>query len=259
MPLIPINTDAPLYHFPYATIGLIFANVVCFAATGFALKPDRLEPWLLQYGEGLNPLEWIPAAFAHGGFMHLIGNMFFLWGFGLVVEGKLGWKRFIPLYFAMAAAWGAGVARAGSEEFDHEAGEKRFEPVVYHLKEWVQGNHMVSRKADDDKGGTMRLGAYTAQLAAGSKVAGIYGATTIEERHRHRYEVDIKYRERLEKCGLIFSGMSPDGRLPEIVEVKDHPWFIGVQFHPELKSKPFAPHPLFADFIRAAKDTERLV
>jgi CTP synthase len=153
----------------------------------------------------------------------------------------------------------AGVARAGSEEFDHEKGEKRFEPVVYHLKEWVQGNHTVSRKADDDKGGTMRLGAYTAMLAQGSKVAGVYGGTTIEERHRHRYEVDIKYRDRLEKCGLIFSGMSPDGRLPEIVEWKDHPWFIGVQFHPELKSKPFAPHPLFADFVRAAKEVERLV
>ncbi|MEZ5887943.1 MAG: CTP synthase [Paracoccaceae bacterium] len=153
----------------------------------------------------------------------------------------------------------AGVARAGSEEFDHEKGEKRFEPVVYHLKEWVQGNHTVSRKADDDKGGTMRLGAYTAMLAEGSRVAEVYGDTTIEERHRHRYEVDIKYRDRLEKCGLIFSGMSPDGRLPEIVEWKDHPWFIGVQFHPELKSKPFAPHPLFADFVRAAKEVERLV
>ncbi|MCT8329683.1 CTP synthase [Albidovulum sediminis] len=153
----------------------------------------------------------------------------------------------------------AGVTRAGSEEFDHEKGEKRFEPVVYHLKEWVQGNHMVSRRADDDKGGTMRLGAYTAHLKPGSKVAGVYGATEIEERHRHRYEVDIKYREKLESCGLIFSGMSPDGRLPEIVEWKDHPWFIGVQFHPELKSKPFAPHPLFADFVRAAKEVERLV
>jgi len=153
----------------------------------------------------------------------------------------------------------AGVARAGSEEFDHEKGEKRFEPVVYHLKEWVQGNQTVARKVEDDKGGTMRLGSYTAMLAAGSKVAEVYGATTIEERHRHRYEVDIKYRDRLESCGLIFSGMSPDGRLPEIVEWKDHPWFIGVQFHPELKSKPFAPHPLFADFIRAAKEVERLV
>ncbi len=153
----------------------------------------------------------------------------------------------------------AGVTRAGSEEFDHEKGEKRFEPVVYHLKEWVQGNHMVSRKASDDKGGTMRLGAYTAHLKAGSRVAEIYGTTEIEERHRHRYEVDVKYRDKLEKCGLVFSGMSPDGRLPEIVEWKDHPWFIGVQFHPELKSKPFAPHPLFADFVRAAKEVERMV
>ena len=152
-----------------------------------------------------------------------------------------------------------GVKNAGSEEFDHESGEKRFTPVVYHLKEWVQGNHTVRRKADDDKGGTMRLGAYTAHLKDGSRVAQVYHATTIEERHRHRYEVDIQYREQLEKCGLIFSGMSPDGRLPEIVEVKDHPWFIGVQFHPELKSKPFAPHPLFADFVRAAKEGERLV
>ncbi len=153
----------------------------------------------------------------------------------------------------------AGVAKAGSEEFDHEKGEKRFEPVVYHLKEWVQGNHTVSRKADDDKGGTMRLGAYSANLKEGSKVAEVYGATAIEERHRHRYEVDLKYKDKLESCGLLFSGMSPDGRLPEIVEWKDHPWFIGVQYHPELKSKPFAPHPLFADFIRAAVDTSRLV
>ena len=153
----------------------------------------------------------------------------------------------------------AGVAKAGSEEFDHEKGEKRFEPVVYHLKEWVQGNHTVSRKADDDKGGTMRLGAYSANLKEGSKVAEVYGATAIEERHRHRYEVDLKYKDKLESCGLLFSGMSPDGRLPEIVEWKDHSWFIGVQYHPELKSKPFAPHPLFADFIRAAVDTSRLV
>ncbi len=153
----------------------------------------------------------------------------------------------------------AGLADAGSEEFDHEAGRKRYTPVIYHLKEWVQGNQTVARKVDDDKGGTMRLGAYTAHLAGGSKVAEIYGETVIEERHRHRYEVDNKYREILEKCGLIFSGMSPDGRLPEIVEWRDHPWFIGVQYHPELKSKPFAPAPLFADFVRAAKEVSRLV
>jgi len=153
----------------------------------------------------------------------------------------------------------AGLKEAGSEEFDHEAGKKRFEPVVYHLKEWVQGNTAVKRKSDDDKGGTMRLGAYDATLTEGSKVAEVYGTTSIEERHRHRYEVDIKYREQLEKSGLLFSGMSPDGKLPEIVEWTDHPWFIGVQFHPELKSKPFAPHPLFADFVRAAVETSRLV
>lgn len=153
----------------------------------------------------------------------------------------------------------ADLGDAGSEEFDHEAGKKRFTPVVYHLKEWVQGNYKVTRSADDDKGGTMRLGAYDAMLSEGSRVAQVYGATAIEERHRHRYEVDIKYRNALEDQGLLFSGMSPDGRLPEIVEVKDHPWFIGVQFHPELKSKPFEPHPLFRDFIRAAKENSRLV
>ncbi len=152
-----------------------------------------------------------------------------------------------------------GITDAGSEEFDHEAGRKRFTPVVYHLKEWVQGNYTTTRRLDDAKGGTMRLGAYTALLKDGSRVAQAYGATTIEERHRHRYEVDSKYREPLEKAGLIFSGMSPDNRLPEIAEWSDHPWFIGVQFHPELKSKPFAPHPLFADFIRAAKEGERMV
>ncbi|MDF1726584.1 MAG: gamma-glutamyl-gamma-aminobutyrate hydrolase family protein, partial [Sulfitobacter sp.] len=153
----------------------------------------------------------------------------------------------------------AGLATAGSEEFDHEAGAKRFEPVVYHLKEWVQGNHKVERRVDDDKGGTMRLGAYDATLKEGSRVAEVYGTTAIDERHRHRYEVDTAYREKLEEAGLCFSGMSPDGKLPEIVEWSDHPWFIGVQFHPELKSKPFSPHPLFEGFVRAAKDNSRLV
>ena len=153
----------------------------------------------------------------------------------------------------------AGIADAGSEEFDHEAGGRRFTPVVYHLKEWVQGNHRFERKPGDDKGGTMRLGAYSATLKEGSRVAKIYGTTRIEERHRHRYEVDTKFRKELEGKGLTFSGISPDGKLPEIVEHEDHPWFIGVQFHPELKSKPFDPHPLFADFVRAAVEVSRLV
>ena len=153
----------------------------------------------------------------------------------------------------------AGLEDAGSEEFDHEAGKKRFTPVVYHLKEWVQGNEKVKRKVSDDKGGTMRLGAYDAVLKDGTRVAEVYGTSAIDERHRHRDEVDIKYQKKLEECGLKFSGLSPDGRLPEIVEWQDHPWFIGVQFHPELKSKPFHPHPLFADFVRAALETSRLV
>ncbi|MEM9523759.1 MAG: CTP synthase [Pseudomonadota bacterium] len=153
----------------------------------------------------------------------------------------------------------AALPDAGSEEFDHETGKRRFTPVIYHLKEWMRGDQAVKREVSANKGGTMRLGAYRASLAEGSKAAEVYETLLIEERHRHRYEVDVKYRDKLEKTGLIFSGMSPDGRLPEIVEVKDHPWFIGVQFHPELKSKPFDPHPLFRDFVRAAKENSRLV
>ncbi|MEM9270888.1 MAG: gamma-glutamyl-gamma-aminobutyrate hydrolase family protein, partial [Pseudomonadota bacterium] len=152
-----------------------------------------------------------------------------------------------------------GLENAGSEEFDHEAGAKRFEPVVYHLKEWVEGNRTVKRAVTDDKGGTMRLGAYRAQLNKGSQVGEIYGASEISERHRHRYEVDISYRNGFADKGVVFSGVSPDGQLPEIIEIPDHPWFIGVQFHPELKSKPFEPHPLFRDFVRAAVAHSRLV
>jgi CTP synthase len=152
-----------------------------------------------------------------------------------------------------------GLTDAGSEEFDYEAGEQRYTHVIYHLKEWLEGNRTIKREVTDDKGGTMRLGAYDAILSDGSQAAEIYDALVISERHRHRYEVDIAYRDKLEGCGLRFSGLSPDGRLPEIVEIPGHPWFIGVQFHPELKSKPFAPHPLFADFIRAALEQSRLV
>ncbi len=153
----------------------------------------------------------------------------------------------------------AGIGDAGSEEFDHEAGEKRFTPIVYHLKEWLEGNRTIQRDEGDDKGGTMRLGAYNATLKAGTKIAEIYGTTAISERHRHRYEVDMSYRDKLEAGGLIFSGISPDGKLPETVEIKDHPWYIGVQFHPELKSRPFDPHPLFASFIEAAVKQSRFV
>jgi CTP synthase len=147
---------------------------------------------------------------------------------------------------------------AGSEEFSAESG-RDFTPVVYYLKEWMEAGRAVRRSATDAKGGTMRLGAYPARLTEGSQVAAIYGTTEISERHRHRYEVDIQYRDRFEAAGVCLSGLSPDGRLPEIIEIPDHPWYIGVQFHPELKSKPFEPHPLFADFIRAAVEQSRLV
>ncbi len=148
----------------------------------------------------------------------------------------------------------AGVADASSTEFGPAAN-----PVVGLMTEWVQGNQRVSRAEGGDLGGTMRLGAYDAVLTPGSKVAEIYGSTDISERHRHRYEVNIGYHEQMEAAGLKLSGRSPDGLLPEIVERDDHPWFIGVQFHPELKSRPFAPHPLFASFIGAAKIQSRLV
>jgi CTP synthase len=153
-----------------------------------------------------------------------------------------------------------GIARAGSEEFDHESGGTRFEPVVYHMKEWQGISGRTEQRTEHDaKGGTMRLGAYNAVLTPDSHAAQIYGSEHIVERHRHRYEVALEYREQLEAHGLRFSGMSPDGRLPEIMEIVDHPWFIGVQFHPELKSKPLDPHPLFRSFVRAAMDQSRLV
>ena len=148
----------------------------------------------------------------------------------------------------------SGLAGASSTEFGPAS-----EPVVGLMTEWTQGNERVERREGDDLGGTMRLGAYEAVLTAGSKVAEVYGAAGISERHRHRYEVNIGYCDRMEAAGLKLTGRSPDGVLPEIVERPDHPWFIGVQFHPELKSRPFAPHPLFASFIAAAKEQSRLV
>ncbi|MGH1351373.1 MAG: CTP synthase, partial [Methyloligellaceae bacterium] len=132
-------------------------------------------------------------------------------------------------------------------------------PVVGIMTEWMNGNQLEQRKVNGDMGGTMRLGAFDATLEAGSKVAEIYGDTKISERHRHRYEVNMGYRDQLESVGMKMSGVSPDGLLPEIVEIPDHPWFIGVQYHPELKSRPFDPHPLFASFIEAAVRQSRLV
>jgi CTP synthase len=148
----------------------------------------------------------------------------------------------------------AGLPGASSSEFGDTA-----EPVVGLITEWMSREGRERRAANGDMGGTMRLGAYEAELGGNSHVAAIYGTTRISERHRHRYEVNVHYKDALEAGGLVFSGMSPDGALPEIVERPEHPWFVGVQFHPELKSKPFDPHPLFASFIEAAVKQSRLV
>jgi CTP synthase len=183
-------------------------------------------------------------------------------------EGKINAARFarergVPYFgicFGMqmavieAARNLAGIEDANSTEFGPAK-----EPVVGLLTEWLKGNERERREAGGNLGGTMRLGAYPAKLAKGSRVAEIYGSNDISERHRHRYEVNTAYKHRLEDKGMHFSGMSPDGILPEIIEYPDHPWFVGVQFHPELKSRPFEPHPLFASFIGAAVDQSRLV
>jgi len=183
-------------------------------------------------------------------------------------EGKIAAVRFarergvpyfgICLGMQMACIEGArntaGIAAASTTEFGATE-----EPVVGLITEWMTEAGRQKREAGGDMGGTMRLGAYEAVLAGNSHAASIYGSTTISERHRHRYEVNAGYRDQLEKGGLVFSGMSPDGELPEVVERPDHPWFVGVQFHPELKSKPFEPHPLFRSFIEAAVNQSRLV
>ena len=191
-------------------------------------------------------------------------------GFGVRgTEGKIASVRFarergVPFFgiclgMQMACIEGArntaGIAAASSTEFGPTQ-----EPVVGIITEWMSTEGLQKRGADTDLGGTMRLGAYDAILTGNSHVSAIYGgATTISERHRHRYEVNGAYKDALERGGLVFSGMSPDGLLPEIVERPDHPWFVGVQFHPELKSRPFEPHPLFAGFIAAALQQARLV
>ncbi|NDF13158.1 MAG: CTP synthase [Proteobacteria bacterium] len=141
----------------------------------------------------------------------------------------------------------AGVKDASSTEFGPQKN-----PVVGLMTEWAKGNEVEKRKKSGDLGGTMRLGAYPCAIKAGTLAHKVYGSTKISERHRHRYEVNTNYIKSLENVGLLFSGMSPDGKLPEIVELKDHPWFIGVQFHPEFKSRPFEPHPLFKSFVAAA-------
>ncbi|MFD2238990.1 CTP synthase [Aureimonas populi] len=182
---------------------------------------------------------------------------------GKILAAKFAREHKVPYFgicFGMqmavieAARSLAGIEKAASTEFGATE-----EPVVGLMTEWLKGNELETRAEAGDLGGTMRLGSYRAALKEGSLISQIYGSNEIVERHRHRYEVNRAYRERLEAAGMSFAGMSPDGLLPETVELVDHPWFIGVQYHPELKSRPFEPHPLFASFIEAAVERSRLV
>jgi CTP synthase len=226
-------------------------------ANNVRVKLDWIDSEVFEAEEeAVRQLEGVHAILVPGGFGERGSE-------GKIEAARFAREREIPYFgicFGMqmavieAARHLARVAGAGSTEFGPCA-----HPVIGLMTEWMRGNEVEQRSADNDLGGTMRLGAYDAVLDPESRIAQIYGATRISERHRHRYEVNIAYRDTLEAAGLRFSGMSPDGLLPEIVEIPDHPWFIGVQFHPELKSRPFEPHPLFTSFVRAALDQSRLV
>jgi CTP synthase len=218
---------------------------------------DWIESETLEEdGRMLQRLDAVDAVLVPGGFGKRGSE-------GMIAAAGFARQRKLPFFgicFGMqlamveAARNVAGISEASSTEFGPTP-----DPIVGLMTEWMRGNMIEKRDRESDLGGTMRLGAYPALLERGSKIAGIYGATEISERHRHRYEININYRGRLEQHGLRFAGLSPDGLLPETVEYVDHPWFIGVQYHPELKSRPFAPHPLFASFIEAAMAQSRLV
>ena len=217
---------------------------------------DWIEAEVFESGDPAAHLEHVHGILVPGGFGQRGAE-------GKILAARFARERKVPYFgicFGMqmavieAARALAGIEKANSTEFG-----PCDEPLVGLMTEWLKGNELERRGANGDMGGTMRLGAYPARLKEGSQIAKIYGTTNISERHRHRYEVNFAYRDRLEGCGLLFSGVSPDGLLPETVEIPEHPWFIGVQYHPELKSRPFEPHPLFASFIAAAKAQSRLV
>jgi CTP synthase len=225
-------------------------------ANRVGVKIEWLEAEVFEKEDAAPYLEHVHGILVPGGFGERGSE-------GKILAVKFARERRVPylgICFGMqmacieAARNLAGLPEASSSEFGPST-----EPVVGLLTEWLRGNELQTRSADDALGGTMRLGSYEARLVPGSRIAEIYGAETIHDRHRHRYEVNMAYRERLEAAGLVFSGLSPDGLLPETVEYRDHPWFIGVQFHPELKSRPFEPHPLFSSFIEAAVAQSRLV
>ena len=217
---------------------------------------DWIEAEVFEKGDPAPYLDHVHGILVPGGFGHRGAE-------GKIRAATFARERKVPYFgicFGMqmavieAARSLAGIADANSTEFGPTA-----QPVVGLMTEWMKGNELETRAAGGNLGGTMRLGAYASHLNAGSRIAEIYGSTEISERHRHRFEVNMGYRAKLEAKGLVFSGVSPDGLLPETVEYADHPWFIGVQYHPELKSRPFEPHPLFASFIEAAVVQSRLV
>ena len=220
------------------------------------VKPEWIESEIFESEDPAPFLEKVHGILVPGGFGERGAE-------GKILAAKFARERRVPYFgicFGMqmacieAARNLAGIGNASSTEF----GETD-EPVVGLMTEWLKGDMLEKRKASGGLGGTMRRGAYIARLDPESNIAGIYGDTEISERHRHRYEVNVEYLEKLERCGLKFSGLSPDGVLPETIEYTNHPWFIGVQYHPELKSRPFEPHPLFASFIAAAVEQSRLV
>ena len=215
-----------------------------------------LESEVFESEDALSHLEGVHGILVPGGFGERGSE-------GKISAARFARERQVPYFgicFGMqmavieAARNMAGISGAGSTEFgDCE------KPVVGLMTEWMQGDQLQQRTQDNNMGGTMRLGAYDCTLADNSRAHNIYGQPVITERHRHRYEVNTNFKDQLEKAGMRVSGTSPDGLLPEIVEIPDHPWFIGVQFHPELKSKPFDPHPLFTSFVNAAVNQSRLV
>ena len=218
---------------------------------------EWIEADTLEEGSPAPKLDWVDGILVPGGFGQRGSE-------GMIAAAGFAREHRVPFFgicFGMqlaiveATRHLAGIEAASSSEFGPTP-----EPVVGLMTEWLRGNQLEKRNAGGDLGGTMRLGAYPAILKRGSQISQIYGnATEISERHRHRYEININYRDRLEQHGLRFAGLSPDGLLPETVELEGHPWFIGVQYHPELKSRPFDPHPLFASFVAAAVEQSRLV
>jgi CTP synthase len=217
---------------------------------------DWIESEVFEKEDPAPFLEHVHGILVPGGFGHRGAE-------GKIKAATFARQRKVPYFGICFGMQMAVIEAARSLAHIEDANSSEFgptqEPVVGLMTEWMRGNELEQRAAGGDLGGTMRLGAYASVLEPDSKIARIYGSTEISERHRHRYEVNMTYRDRLEGQGMKFSGVSPDGLLPETVEYPDHPWFIGVQYHPELKSRPFEPHPLFASFIEAAVVQSRLV